>query len=175
MALNRYTVEALRSGERARLTCWRLRLRNREVFLVAEICEQPHLRCLGQGAKRCTQGGALPSIFAFILVINPGDLRVAEQACGLCHGEIIRKVDHSMMNHGAMLWGAALYNNGGFYLKNYRFGQAYGADGAPLRLANYTPVTPQDTCLHGILPFIEPLPRFNLSNPGNILRIFEKG
>ena len=70
----------------------------------------------------------------FIRFMNPGDLRVAEQACGLCHGEIVRNVDHSMMNHGAMLWGAALYNNGGFYLKNYRFGQAYGADGAPLRL-----------------------------------------
>src|SRR5437899_13077164 len=69
MALNRYTVEALRSGERARLTCWRLRLGNREVFLVALICEQPHLRCLGQGAKRCTLGRALPSIFAFILVL----------------------------------------------------------------------------------------------------------
>ena len=81
----------------------------------------------------------------FIRFMNPGDLRVAQQACGLCHDEIIRNVDHSMMNHGAMLWGAALYNNGGFYLKNYRFGQAYGADGAPLRLINYTPVTPNDT------------------------------
>ena len=111
----------------------------------------------------------------FIRFINPGDLRVAKQACGLCHGEIVRDVDHSMMNHGAMLWGAALYNNGAFYLKNYRFGQAYAADGTPLRLVNYTPVTPEDTRDHGILPFIEPLPRFNLSNPGNILRIFEKG
>ena len=111
----------------------------------------------------------------FIRFINPGDLRVAQQACGLCHGEIIRNVDHSMMNHGAMLWGAALYNNGSFYLKNYRFGQAYGADGAPLRLVNYTPVTARDTQVHGILPFIEALPRFNLSNPGNILRVFEKG
>jgi hypothetical protein len=111
----------------------------------------------------------------FIRFINPGDLRVAQQSCGLCHGEIIRNVDHSMMNHGAMLWGAALYNNGSFYLKNYRFGQAYGADGAPLRLVNYAPVTPEDTRVHGILPFIEPLQRFNLSNPGNILRIFEKG
>jgi len=111
----------------------------------------------------------------FIRFMNPGDLRVAKQACGLCHDEIIRNVDHSMMNHGAMLWGAALYNNSGFYLKNYRFGQAYGADGVPLRLINYTPVTPNDTMLHGILPFLDPLPRFNLSNPGNVLRIFEKG
>jgi len=111
----------------------------------------------------------------FIRFLNPGDLRVAQQSCGLCHGEIIRNVDHSMMNHGAMLWGAALYNNGAYPEKNYRFGQAYGADGAPLKLVNYTPVTPEDTQVHGILPFIEPLPRFNLSNPGNILRIFEKG
>jgi hypothetical protein len=111
----------------------------------------------------------------FIRFINPGDLRVAQQSCGLCHGDVIRNVDHSMMNHGAMLWGAALYNNGAYPQKNYRFGQAYGADGAPLRLVNYTPVTPEETRVHGILPFIEPLPRFNLSNPGNILRIFEKG
>ena len=111
----------------------------------------------------------------FIQFMNPGDLRVAKQACGLCHEDIIRNVDHSMMNHGAMLWGAALYNNGAINAKNYRYGQAYAADGSPLRLVNYTPVTPLDTQLRGILPFLEPLPRFNLGNPGNILRIFEKG
>ncbi len=111
----------------------------------------------------------------FIRFMNPGDLRVAEQSCGLCHGEIVRNVHHSMMNHGAMLWGAALYNNGSFLHKNYRFGQAYGPDGQPLRLENYTPVTPEETQKHGILPYLEPLPRFNLSQPGNILRIFEKG
>jgi hypothetical protein len=80
-----------------------------------------------------------------------------------------------MMRHGAMLWGAALYNNGSYNHKNYRFGQAYGPNGAPLRLVNYSTVTPDQTQRRGILPFIEPLPRFNLSNPGNILRIFEKG
>ena len=111
----------------------------------------------------------------FIRFINPGDLRVAEQACGLCHGEIVRKVEHSMMNHGAMLWGAAMYNNGALPYKNYRFGQAYGADGVPSRLVNYTRVTPNETKVHGILPYLEPVPRFNLSQPGNILRIFEKG
>ncbi len=111
----------------------------------------------------------------FIRFMNPGDLRVAQQSCGLCHAEITRNVNHSMMRHGAMLWGAALYNNGGFYLKNYRFGQAYGADGVPLRLNNYTPVTARDTQERGILPFLDPLPRFNLGQPGNILRIFEKG
>jgi hypothetical protein len=111
----------------------------------------------------------------FIRFINPGDLRVAQQACGLCHGEIVNNVIHGMMNHGAMLWGAALYNNGGFYKKNYVFGQAYGPNGEPLKLISPVPVSPEDTRAHGILPFIEPLPRFNLSEPGNILRIFERG
>src|ERR1043165_5319086 len=62
----------------------------------------------------------------FIRFMNPGDLRVAKQTCGLCHNDIINRVDHSMMNTGPMLWGAALYNNSGFYLQNYRFGQEIG-------------------------------------------------
>ena len=111
----------------------------------------------------------------FIRFVNPGDLRVADEACGLCHNEVIRRVDHSMMNHGAMLWGAALYNNGAVPFKNYRYGQAYGLDGAPLKLTNPTPVTAEETRLHGILPFIEPLPKFEIGQPSNILRIFEKG
>jgi len=111
----------------------------------------------------------------FIQFVNPGDLRVAEKACGLCHSEIVRNVGHSMMRHGAMLWGAALYNNGAYPAKNYRFGQAYGLDGVPLRLDSPIPVTPEMTRSQGILPFIEPLPRFAISQPGNILRIFERG
>ncbi len=116
----------------------------------------------------------------FIQFVNPGDLRVADRACGLCHKESVDHVSTSMMRHGAMLWGAALYNNGADPHKNYRFGQAYGFDGTnqtslALRLVNPNPVTPEDTRLHGILPFIDPLPRFPLSQPSNILRIFEKG
>jgi hypothetical protein len=111
----------------------------------------------------------------FIQFVNPGDLRVAEKACGTCHGEIVQNVSHSIMRHGAMLWGAALYNNGGYPAKNYRFGQAYGAEGEPLKLVSPIPVTPEMTRTHGILPFIDPLPRFAISQPGNILRIFERG
>jgi len=111
----------------------------------------------------------------FIQFVNPGDLRVAEKTCASCHPKEVRNVGHSMMNHGAMLWGAALYNNGGYPHKNYRFGQAYGADGAPLRLMNPYPPTPEETRTNGVLPFLEPLPRFALGQPGNILRIFEKG
>ena len=111
----------------------------------------------------------------FIQFVNPGDLRVAEKTCGPCHAEIVKNVGHSMMRHGGMLWGAALYNNGAYPAKNYRFGQAYGLDGVPLRLDSPVPVTPAMTEKYGILPFIDPLPRFEISQPSNILRIFERG
>ncbi len=111
----------------------------------------------------------------WIQFVNPGDLRVSEKSCGLCHGDITHRVGHSMMNHGAMLWNAAGYNNGAIPLKNPFVGQAYGADGVPLKLnAPFIP-TAEETRKHGWLPAIFPLPRFNLSQPGNLFRIFEKG
>ncbi len=111
----------------------------------------------------------------FIQFLNPGDLRVAKKACGLCHGDIVERVGNSMMNHGAMLWNAAAYNNGSIDIKNPIVGQAYGADGIPLQLKNPFKPTPEQTRLSGILETLYPLPRFNLSQPGNIFRIFEKG
>ena len=71
---------------------------------------------------------------AFIRFVNPGDLRVASVTCGECHPSEVRRVRKSMMAHGSMLWGAALYNNGVVPFKNPRFGEAYGPDGTPLRL-----------------------------------------
>jgi cytochrome c551/c552 len=111
----------------------------------------------------------------FIQFVNPGDLRVASKACGQCHQDIVDRVGHSMMNHGAMLWGAALYNNGAYHAKNYVFGQAYGPHGEALRLNSPIEVTPEMTREQGILPYLDPLPRFQFSQPGNVLRIFEKG
>jgi hypothetical protein len=48
----------------------------------------------------------------FIRFVNPGDLRVAHLSCGNCHGKEVLQNHLSMMTHGCMLWGAALYNNG---------------------------------------------------------------
>ncbi|RYD84968.1 MAG: hypothetical protein EOP84_03955, partial [Verrucomicrobiaceae bacterium] len=111
----------------------------------------------------------------FIRFVNPGDLRVAEQACGTCHGDIVNRVGHSMMNHGAMLWNAAGYNNGAINKKNAIVGQSYGQDGVALRIDNPFPPTVEETRRFGWLPTLIPLPRFNRSQPGNTLRIFEKG
>jgi len=111
----------------------------------------------------------------FIQFVNPGDLRVADRTCGLCHGDSVAHVRNSIMRHGAMLWGAALYNNGAWRDKNYRYGQAYGLDGVPLRLDSPSPITPEMTRIYGVLPYLDPLPRFVLGQPSNILRIFERG
>lgn len=112
----------------------------------------------------------------FVRFVNPGDLRVVEQTCGSCHGGENYAVSNSMMRHGAMLWGAALYNNGGFPLKDTRFGESYSDEsGAPERLIQQGDLTPQLTALMGVLPFIDPLPRWEISQPGNVLRVFERG
>jgi hypothetical protein len=80
-----------------------------------------------------------------------------------------------MMTTGAMLWQAALYNNGAAPFKNARYGESYGADGLPQRLQAFPAPTAEETRTKGWLPFLEPLPRWELSQPGNVLRVFERG
>jgi len=111
----------------------------------------------------------------FIRFVNPGDLRVAEFTCGQCHPRETLAVRKSMMTHGCMLWGAALYNNGSFPLKWPRFGESYSTHGVPQRLQTVPPPTPEEIARKGILPYLDPLPRFEITQPGNILRIFERG
>ena len=113
----------------------------------------------------------------FVRFINPGDLRAAPMSCGArgCHPSEVANVQKSMMTHGAMLWGAALYNNGVFPLKTPRFGESYSIAGVPVRLQTVPPPTAEEIVKKGVLPFLDPLPRFEIGQPGNILRIFERG
>ncbi len=113
----------------------------------------------------------------YVRFINPGDLRVADQTCGSsgCHAEIVYKVRHSMMTHGAFLWGAALYNNGAFPLKDSVFGESYDTRGVTQRLFTVPPPAPEQTRFQGILPMLQPLPQFEITQPGNTLRVFERG
>ncbi len=111
----------------------------------------------------------------FIRFVNPGDLRVARYACGECHADEVHNVPRSMMAHGAMLRGAALYNNGSHNQKIARYGEAYTLIGTPARLQQVPAPTPEQTKLRGILPWLGPLPRYNVTMSGNILRAFERG
>jgi hypothetical protein len=111
----------------------------------------------------------------YIQFVNPGDLRVVDKACGSCHAAEVRNVRTSMMTTGAMLWQAALYNNGGTPYKNARYGESYAPDGSPQRLQAFPPPTAEETKRRGWLPFLEPLPRWEVTQPGNVLRAFERG
>ena len=114
---------------------------------------------------------------AYVQFVNPGDLRAAPTTCGQsgCHASEVRKVRTSMMTTGALLWEAALYNNGAFPLKDAHFGNSYGPDGKPQRIYSWPPPTPEETKTKGVLPFLEPVERWEVSQPGNVLRVFERG
>ena len=115
--------------------------------------------------------------YEYVRFVNPGDLRVAAETCGTagCHAPEVMKVKTSMMTHGAMLWGAALYNNGSFPLKNARFGESYSSSGAAQGIRTVPAPTPEEIRLKGILPELTPLERWEISQPGNVLRVFERG
>ena len=115
--------------------------------------------------------------YAYVRFVNPGDLRVAAETCGTagCHAAEVLRVKTSMMTYGGLLWGAALYNNGSYPLKNEHFGESYSAAGLPQAIHTVPPPTPEETRLKGVIPEVTPLERWEISQPGNILRVFERG
>ncbi|HVF66471.1 MAG TPA: hypothetical protein VM914_02325, partial [Pyrinomonadaceae bacterium] len=83
---------------------------------------------------------------------------------------------NSMMRHGGMLWGAALYNNGGYPIKDTHFGESYSEEaGAPERMIQLPAPSPATRTWMGALSWLDPLPRWEISQPGNLLRVFERG
>jgi hypothetical protein len=110
----------------------------------------------------------------FVRFINPGDLRVAREACGACHLEIVQAVERSLMSTSAMLWGGAAYNNGIVPFKRYILGEAYTADGVGALIKNPVPPTPEMIKM-GILPSLAPLPAWETIPPGDVFRVFERG
>ena len=130
----------------------------------------------------------------FIRFVNPSDYRVAREACGACHMEVIEATERSLMSTGAMLWGGAAYNNGIIPYKNYIFGEAYTRGGDPacilspsskLTREEYAeackPAFPSDKILtdaerkRGALARMYPLPRWSVIPPGDVFRVFERG
>ncbi len=130
----------------------------------------------------------------FIRFVNPSDYRVAREACGSCHLEVIEAAERSIMATGAMLWGGAAYNNGILKQKNYIMGEAYTRDGKPACLLSPTttltkeeyakacdPSFPFDKILsdkeraRGALGKMYPLPNWTVIPPGDVFRVFERG
>ncbi|WP_034158554.1 LVIVD repeat-containing protein [Sphingomonas sp. ERG5] len=114
----------------------------------------------------------------FIRFVNPGDYRIVRESCGACHIEVIEKAERSIMASGAMLFGGAAYNNGIIPYKNYLFGEAYTRDGKPAKIVS--PGTPPGTVTaaekaRGALAAMYPLPTWQVTPPGDVFRVFERG
>jgi hypothetical protein len=110
----------------------------------------------------------------FIRFVNPGDLRVARESCGACHEAIIAASERSLMASGAMLFGGASYNNGILPFKRYVLGEAYTREGEPAMLQG--PVTlDANMARKGVLPMLWPLPAWEVTPPGDVFRVFERG
>ncbi len=114
----------------------------------------------------------------YIRFVNPGDYRVARDSCGACHMETIEAAERSIMASGAMLWGGAAYNNGVVPFKNYIFGEAYTEEGEPAKIES--PGSPPGTVTpaeaeRGALAALYPLPSWQVTPPGDVFRVFERG
>jgi hypothetical protein len=114
----------------------------------------------------------------YIRFVNPSDYRVARDACGACHIDVITAAERSLMATGAMLWGGASYNNGIVPYKNYLFGEAYTKHGEPAKIVGpgepHGTVTPGQKA-RGALAEMYPLPTWHVVPPGDIFRVFERG
>lgn len=112
----------------------------------------------------------------YVRFVNPGDYRIAEEACGACHLPIIKAAKRSLMTTGAMLWGGASYNNGILPYKNYILGEAYTRDGTGAAISGPPMKNPEALAkAHGVLPSLAPLPAWETVRPGDIFRVFERG
>ncbi len=117
----------------------------------------------------------------FVRFVNPSDYRVVRDSCGACHLDTIEAAERSLMATGAMLFGGASYNNGILPYKNYLLGEAYTRTGEPAMLLS--PGSPglqpgqlsPEAQLRGALPFLLPLPTWQVIPPGDVFRVFERG
>lgn len=109
-----------------------------------------------------------------IRFVNPGDLRVAGETCGPCHQEQVNTVLKSPMTTSAIFWAAAAYANGILGNKAAVLGESYGRDGGGQAIVPSEPPSPADRA-RGALPVLFPLPRWEVTQPGEYFRAFERG
>jgi len=112
---------------------------------------------------------------AYVRFINPGDLRVAREACGACHLPIIQATERSLMATSAMLWGGAAYNNGIVPFKLDILGESHTRMGEAALIKNPLPADNEHLIEKGILTQLFPLPSWETAPPGDIFRVFERG
>jgi hypothetical protein len=114
----------------------------------------------------------------FVRFVNPGDYRIAREACGACHMPVIEAAERSIMASGAMLWGGGSYNNGILPFKNYVLGEAYTREGEPavIQSPGEKPGTiTKEQEARGAIATLYPLPAWTVVPPADVFRVFERG
>src|SRR5712691_11251293 len=110
----------------------------------------------------------------FVRFVNPGDLRVAPEACGQCHAREVMQVRSSLHTTSGVFWTAAAYNNGIWPFKKATFGESYNREGVPEKIVMNPPPTEAEK-RKGVIPLLLPLPRWEILPPGDVFRVFEDG
>lgn len=117
----------------------------------------------------------------FIRFMNPSDLRVADKACGDCHGDIVDAVRRSIMATNPMVFHAGLYNNGHEPSKIPMYGEAFAPkerDGktiyVPATIRSLGQLSPKDIA-NGVLKELFPMPRWEITIPTDPFRVLERG
>ena len=110
----------------------------------------------------------------FIRFVNPGDYRIAMEACGACHEKTIKDAHRSLMATATMFWGGAAYNNGLLPFKRYILGESYTRDGKAAILKG-AKATPEEQEKFNVIDQVYPLPRWENLPPADVFRAFERG
>ena len=110
----------------------------------------------------------------FVKFVNPGDLRVSAETCGGCHAKQAAAVPRSTMTTSAIFWAAAAYANGVVSRKAAFLGESYDRAGLAQAIKPATPPTLEQTA-KGALEILFPLPRWEITQPGEYFRTFERG
>jgi len=110
----------------------------------------------------------------FVRFINPGDLRVAPEVCGRCHPSQVNAVPRSTMTTAAIFWEAVSYANGIVSRKPGLLGESYSRAGNAQAIKPATPPTAEQIA-KGALPLLVPPPNWEITQPGEYFRAFERG
>ena len=116
----------------------------------------------------------LKESYEFVRFVNPGDLRVSPETCGGCHPREVNAVPRSTMTTSAVFWAAVTYANGVLGKKTALFGESYDRDGNAQAIKPVTPPTPRQIA-NGARSMLLPLPRWEITQPGEYFRAFERG
>ena len=117
----------------------------------------------------------------FIRFVNPGDLRVAHLSCGTRRllprepGAPEFSPEEHRCRTVPCSGARPCTTMERSPTSGPASGESYSMHGAPLRLQTVPPPTEFEIARKGVVPFLDPLPRYEISQPGNVLRIFEIG